>query len=359
MVARPRPHESSLAKLAVTASFAALLALSCTGAVGQGGRSTGSGGATSTARDAGTGGGATPGSGGRPFGVPDAAGATGGAAVSTDAAGDGLAVDAAAPSDGPGPGADAALPGWTLVWSDEFDIDGAPSAASWRFENGFVRNEELQWYQPANATIAGGLLTIEGRRERVANPNYMAGSTDWKRNRQFAEYTSTSMTTSGRHTFTYGRFEARARIDVRTGSWPAFWTVGASGGWPGGGEVDIMEFYAGRVLANVCRPAGSNCNWSSITRQVSTLGADWASQFHVWVMEWDAQNIDLFLDGTLMNHFSVPDALSAGATTNPYVGRPLYIILNLALGANGGDPTNTTFPMKYEVDYVRVYQRAP
>jgi hypothetical protein len=32
------------------------------------------------------------------------------------------------------------------------------------------------------------------------------------------------------------------------------------------------------------------------------------------------------------------------------------IILNLAIGSNGGDPTNTSFPSRYEVDYVRVYQ---
>ena len=206
--------------------------------------------------------------------------------------------------------------------------------------------------------MSGGLLTIEGKKETVPNPNYLAGSSDWKRSRPNAQYTSSSITTSGKRTFTYGRFEARARIDVRQGSWPAFWTVGTSGGWPAGGEIDIMEFYAGKVLANVCKPNGSTCAWASITKNVSTFGADWPSQFHVWVMEWDAQKIDLFLDGTLMNHFNVADAVPSG-TTNPYVARPVYIIVNLALGANGGDPAATTFPIKYEVDYVRVYQRAP
>jgi hypothetical protein len=75
-------------------------------------------------------------------------------------------------------------------------------------------------------------------------------------------------------------------------------------------------------------------------------------------MEWSAETIDLTLDGVLVNHFNVAGAVPSG-TTNPYVARPLYIILNLALGANGGDPTPTMFPMKYEVDYVRVYQRTP
>ena len=34
------------------------------------------------------------------------------------------------------------------------------------------------------------------------------------------------------------------------------------------------------------------------------------------------------------------------------------MLLNLAIGGmNGGDPTGTSFPSKFEVDYVRVYQK--
>ena len=329
----------------------ALLALrlaACSGGGGGKGASPGTGGG----RDA------PPGTGGRGATPADAAtpGVGGRRATEADAAATDGALDLATARDAGG----GDLAGWTLVWSDEFDQDGAPSVANWRFENGFVRNMELQWYQAANASVANGVLTIEGRREQVSNPNYQAGSTDWKRNRQVAAYTSSSMTTSGRHSFTYGRFEARARIDVRQGSWPAFWMVGTTGGWPAGGEVDIMEFYAGTVLANVCLPARTTCEWSSIRQPVTRLGgAAWASQFHVWVMEWNTQTIDLLLDGGVVNHFNVADAVPAG-TTNPYLGRPFYVILNLALGGtNGGDPTPTAFPMKYEVDYVRVYQRAP
>jgi hypothetical protein len=45
--------------------------------------------------------------------------------------------------------------GYTLVWSDEFDSDVAPNPQNWTFENGFVRNQELQWYQPQNAGVEG------------------------------------------------------------------------------------------------------------------------------------------------------------------------------------------------------------
>jgi beta-glucanase (GH16 family) len=117
----------------------------------------------------------------------------------------------------------------TLAWSDEFDRDGTPDPARWGYERGFVRNQEAQWYQPENARVEGGLLIIEGRRERRANSNYQAGATDWRRAREFAEYTSASLTTRNMHSWQYGRFEMRGRIDTRAGLWPAFWTLGTAG----------------------------------------------------------------------------------------------------------------------------------
>jgi beta-glucanase (GH16 family) len=243
---------------------------------------------------------------------------------------------------------------WTLKWADEFDKDGAPDPSNWGYESGFVRNEELQWYQPNNATVSGGLLTIAAQRQQVANPNYVAGSSDWKTNRQDAQYTSTSMTTSGKHSFEYGRFEMCGQIDTRQGSWPAFWVLGNGRSWPASGEVDIMEYYANDVRANVCKPSGSNCDWSgSVAQALSVFPSSWSTQFHLWAMEWTATDVKLSLDDKLVYDFKVSSATSG---TNPYTGNPFYILVNLAIGANGGDPTNTTFPMDYKVDYVRVYQ---
>jgi beta-glucanase (GH16 family) len=244
---------------------------------------------------------------------------------------------------------------WKLAWSDEFDVDGAPNSANWGFEMGFVRNEELQWYQSENATVSNGLLTIAAQKQQVLNPNYQAGSSDWKTSRQYAQYTSSSMTTSGKHAWTYGRFEICAKIDTRQGSWPAFWSLGSGKSWPSSGEVDIMEYYANDVRANVCKPSGSTCDWSgSVSQSLSSLGTDWSSSFHLWAMEWDSTSINLYLDDKLVYPFKVSSAVSSG--TNPYMGNSFYILVNQAIGANGGDPSNTTFPIDYVVDYVRVYQ---
>ena len=106
-------------------------------------------------------------------------------------------------------------PKYTLVWADEFNKDGPPDPCNWTCERGFVRNQELQWYQPDNARCENGLLIIEGRRERVPNPNYSPGSRDWRRKNEYAEYTSACLKTMRRHQWKYGRFEMRARIDTR------------------------------------------------------------------------------------------------------------------------------------------------
>ena len=246
---------------------------------------------------------------------------------------------------------------WKLVWHDEFDHDGKPDPANWDYEHGFVRNRELQYYQPENAVCRGGMLIIEARREHKRNPGYQPGGKGW-RNREWVDYTSACLITKGKHEFTYGKFEMRARIDTRLGSWPAFWTVGASApkvSWPACGEIDIMEYYTGTVLANVCHGLQGKQKWMTTKRPIAEMGGDaWSKQFHVWTMLWDEQRIDLLLDDKLMTHFVIADSESARAAFR----KPQYILLNQAIGSTGGDPAKTEFPVRLEVDWVRVYQRS-
>src|SRR6185436_20990502 len=68
--------------------------------------------------------------------------------------------------------------GYKLIWSDEFNRNGTPDSANWGYEEGFVRNEELQWYQQQNARCENGNLIIEAKREEKPNPRYQAGNND-------------------------------------------------------------------------------------------------------------------------------------------------------------------------------------
>ncbi|HEY5652808.1 MAG TPA: glycoside hydrolase family 16 protein [Pontiella sp.] len=250
---------------------------------------------------------------------------------------------------------------YKLVWADEFNIDGAPNPENWTYEHGFVRNHEAQWYQPQNAICTNGMLIIEARKERVPNPYYDSSSRRWKNNRKFAEYTSSCLITKGLHSWKYGRFEMRARIDARPGIWPAFWTLGVKEQWPWNGEIDIMEYYQGEILANVIYGSknGRKHISDSETIPLSKLGKEWADQFHVWRMDWDEKSIRLYLDDQLINESSISDKNNPQnrSVKNPFQ-QPHYILLNLAIGGtNGGSPKHTTFPSRFEIDYVRVYQK--
>jgi beta-glucanase (GH16 family) len=251
---------------------------------------------------------------------------------------------------------------WKLVWSDEFDRAGRPDARNWTFESGFVRNNELQWYQPENAWCQDGLLIIEGRRERKRNPVYKTNSTDWKTNREYSDYTSASLTTRGLHCWQYGRFEMRARINTRPGLWPAFWTLGLTGEWPGNGEIDIMEYYQGTLLANAAWGTERRwvARWDSARKPIVEFNdPDWPRKFHIWRMDWDERAMRLSVDDLLLNTVDLDQTYNTDkARKNPF-RQPHAILLSLAIGGtNGGDPSNTEFPARFEVDYVRVHQRA-
>lgn len=257
------------------------------------------------------------------------------------------------------------IEGYELVWNDEFNDGPKPDTANWSYQHGFIRNEELQWFQEDNVTIRDGLLVFEGRRERVENPYYDSTSSDWRKSRPYAEYTSGHIETRGKQTFKYGLFKIRARIDTAKGLWPAIWTIGVENdrGWPGSGEVDIMEFYRYEgeptILANAAwADSSNNAIWDDEMIPFTHFleqDPEWPEKFHIWTMDWTEEYIKLYLDGELLNEIDLSKTLNPDGY-NPFL-HPHYILLNLSIGALGGDPSNTPFPQYYEVDYVRVYQK--
>jgi len=256
------------------------------------------------------------------------------------------------------------IKGMALVWNDEFNIEGKPDPRSWNYEYGFVRNNELQWYQRENANCTGGVLVIEGRREKVRNPGFTPGSKTWVSSREYADYTSASIQTRGLRQWQFGRFEIRARIDTAHGAWPAIWTLGVSHEWPSGGEIDIMEFYRIKdvptILSNFAWGTKKRfvAKWDDLKKPLTDFTAadpEWPKKFHIWRMDWNSEQINVYLDNTLLNTVLISETFNPDGF-NPFM-HPHYILLNLALGAVGGDPSKSAFPVKYEVDWVRVYQK--
>jgi len=254
--------------------------------------------------------------------------------------------------------------GIKLVFSEEFNYTGKPDSTIWNYEKGFVRNHELQWYQPDNANVQNGRLLIEGKRTNFPNPNYSENSHGWKSNRKTVEYTAASITTMNKKAWKFGRFEVRARIDTTMGTWPAIWLLGVDYEWPSCGEIDMLEFYRPEnvpsILANVA--CGTDKRWTAKWNGSKTPVAlftktdkEWVRKYHIWRMDWTKDSINLYIDDKLLNTTLLSDATNADGS-NPFL-QPQYMLLNLALGENGGDPSKSKFPVTFEVDYVRIYQQ--
>ena len=123
-----------------------------------------------------------------------------------------------------------------------------------------------------------------------------------------------------------------------------------------------MEYYNHSILANVAW-AGRNgrAKWDDSKRPMKHFNdPDWDRKFHLWVMEWTPERIDLYLDGELLNSTLIRNTVNgSGPAKSPFIDAPQALRLNLAIGGTkGGDPSGTVFPQRYEIDYVRVYQKA-
>ncbi len=250
---------------------------------------------------------------------------------------------------------------YKLVWADEFNTNGPPDEKNWNYETGFVRNQENQWYQKENAYCKDGFLIIEAIKESRVNPNFISKNhRDWKKQRDSIKVTSACLITQGKHSWQYGRFEMRAKIPVKNGMWPAFWTLGIEGNWPANGEIDIMEYYTGKILANAAWKSNQpNVAWDSQTVKLSDFkDTSWADKFHIWRMDWDADWIRLYVDDQLLNEISVKGAnQNADQKILPFQ-QSHYLLVNLAVGGiNGGEFSADSFPSKYLIDYIRVYQK--
>lgn len=253
---------------------------------------------------------------------------------------------------------------WKLVWSDEFDKPGLPDPAKWNYEEGFVRNNEAQYYTRArseNARVENGMLIIEARKEKMQNAAYDASAPGGsRRGRADAEYTSASLTTRGKAGWTYGRIEVRAKLPPGRGTWPAIWTLGTNSsrvGWPACGEIDIMEFVGfepGVIHANIHTRKYNHVKKTGKGSQISIPDA--SEQFHIYALEWDKDRMDFFVDDK--KYFTYTNEAS-GTDAWPY-DQDQYLILNLAIGGAWGGAKgidDSCFPQRYYIDYVRVYQR--
>jgi len=199
-------------------------------------------------------------------------------------------------------------------------------------------NNEKEYYQANNATIESGNLVITAKKENVGG----------------MLYTSARMNTNGKFSTTYGRVEARIKMPLGKGFWPAFWMLGSNintVSWPRCGEIDIMEHVNddNLVYGTMHWQAGASHTQYGDKTITNTPG-----DYHIYAVEWDTDEIRWYIDDTLFVTGNIKDNVNE---TNAF-HLPFFIILNFAVGGDfPNQPVDESLlPAKMYVDYVRVYQ---
>lgn len=250
-----------------------------------------------------------------------------------------------------------------LVWSDEFNYTGFPDSTKWIYENGFIRNNEPQYYtvkRKENCRVENGALILEARKEKYPNAFYNANAKGKSDTIQFAAYTSASMTTENKASWKYGRIEMRAKVPGGKGSWPAFWMLGEQKqgiAWPEIGEIDILEFlgrYPSTVFATVHYK--DSLNKYAHYGEEKKVGNP-AAAFHTYALDWYPDRMEFYYDN--LKYFVFDTSKSANKKGNTFQNK-FFMLLNLALGHKGswaGELDENALPYQYYIDYVRVYER--
>lgn len=228
-----------------------------------------------------------------------------------------------------------------LVWSDEFDTEGAPCTDNWSYDIGTGNNGwgngESQYYtdRPENIKVQNGVLKITAIAEDFNG----------------SAYTSARITSKNNFEFTFGRVEVRAKLPSGGGTWPAIWMLGAdfeTNPWPAAGEIDIMEHVGNNqntIFSSLHFPGNSGGN--AITESTFVPGV--SDEFFVYEVNWTSTLITFSVDGNVFHTFNNNGTL-------PF-DKDFFLIINQAMGGNFGgniDPNFTESTL--EIDYIRVYQ---
>lgn len=284
-----------------------------------------------------------------------------------------------APEPEPQPQPEPEPPAWSLIWSDEFD--SAIDAEKWNFEVNCWGggNNEQQCYtsRSDNAFVEDGILHIVAIEEPYSGPALQDEHPDYDPNDTSASrnYTSARMRTRGLFEFTYGRVEIRAQLPGGQGAWPALWmlpTENVYGGWPSSGEIDIME--AVNLDTAAANEVHGTLHYGLPWPQWSNNGAaftgdlDYTNAFHIYTLEWEADEIRWFVDGT---HYQTQRSegwynyIWQGQNTGFAAANPqapydqnFHLLMNLAIGGDwpGAPDSGWLHNREFLIDYVRVYQ---
>jgi beta-glucanase (GH16 family) len=243
-----------------------------------------------------------------------------------------------------------ARPAVRYAFADDFDgpAGSAPDSSKWAYDlgGGGWGGNELEIYTSSRENSfqdGNGNLVIRATK-----------SVQTSAGRSTTVYRSARLKTLGKFSKYHGTFEARIKLDVQRGLWPAWWMIGTNFpkvGWPACGEVDILENYGSSFLVNTSVHTPNDARTNVLTDQSAITVND---RWHTWRMWWNpvTNGFTFYKDG--VKYMAVEPAQMANWCYSS--GVPMFMILNLAIGGSAGIPPDSVqFPVDLLVDYVRVW----
>lgn len=215
---------------------------------------------------------------------------------------------------------------WQQVWSDEFGGTSLDSSKWNAIDNGKNSNGELQYYLPRNVSVSNGYLYLTGKRETYKG----------------MKYTSGYINTSGKFSLQYGKIEARIKLPIGYGFFPAFWLWQDNMKNPYQ-EIDIME-HIGRYPTRVYF-----CHHFTVkkktTHDFKIYNIKKNTDFHTYRLEWTEKELRGYVDGKLYYK-----------STKNIPKESMFIVLNFAIGGVWpySPKSSTKLPNSLVVDWVRV-----
>lgn len=252
---------------------------------------------------------------------------------------------------------------WVKVWADEFNGDALDLSKWGKEENNYGGgNNERQAYRTDKkyCVVKDGFLNMHVYRDAHTTND---GKTQ--------PYSSSRIRTLDRADWTYGRYEIRAKMPSGQGIWPAVWMLPSNskyGTWASGGEIDIIESRGSKIeeTTGALHFGGPWPRNKHVAHSYQFPKGNTAEKFHVYALEWTADEMKWFVDGKLCQTRKKEEWSSEAAKDNPRApfDQAFHLILNVAVDGGFFKETkqkadllpDSAFPQTLQVDYIRVYQ---
>lgn len=222
-----------------------------------------------------------------------------------------------------------------LIFFDDFTANEL-DREKWNVEiTGEIHNNEQQAYIDSTETIYLQQDTNAANGVLVIQPRYYGGYVT--SNREKFDFISGRINTRKKLEFTYGSVSARIKLPVGEGLWPAFWTLGINGHWPGCGEIDIMEYVGEPDWTSVAVHGPGYSGETPVVNKKYFIHPEEAIHWHVYSLDWTQDSMIFKIDGEIVYRVTRPSIEFLGHWVFDH---HQFLIINFALGGRYPFKTN-------------------